>query len=493
MRGGVHRANGSAPSYLWIPPGSDFTAADEAADLARDLGDQVGEPEIAALRVLLAEDGRGKRATLESALIAGRQNIKTWAGQRGSVLYRGWVQDLDRIVWTAQLFKTAQDTLQELEDLIDAHTWLGSKVLHIRRNNNDPGIDLRNGCRIDFLARSPRNARGLAADEIVDDEGLFMTPGIIGAVMPTLSSKPDPHISHLSSPGIPASEVLRNIRKRGRALNDPYLAYAEWTSPRGQCAAVDCDHQPGTPGCLLDREEYWYLANPALGRRITIEYVRGERRALPIGEFMRERMGWWEDPPSAEQARLFPKAEWDALCDPTSRIAKGSALAIGVDTDWNRSTTWIAVAGHRADGIRHVEVLPPFNSGGRAFLAAKAKAQTRMPKAIGLQSTAGAPVSSQVEHFDAEFGDVCHKLTGTDIARAHGDFVDALAGTSPESFRHIGQKPLTDAVGAAHARAIGEAAVIDRAQSSNGAAVVAAQIALYLLDTVEESAPPEIW
>lgn len=480
----VPRPSGSLPSYFWIPEGARFEAADEAADLARALGDQVDEPEIAALRILLAEDARGKRIALESGLFCGRQNVKTWAGQR-MVLYRGWVHSLKRIVWTAHLYKTTQDTFNELISLIESHSFLEQQVLKISRGNGEEGIQLRNGCQIDFVARSQKSARGWAADEVVGDEALFLTPLMFGAVFPTLSSRPDPHFTHLSSPGVPSSEVIRGVRDRGRAGGDPSLAYGEWTSSRETCKDPMCSHKPGTAGCQLDDLEKVRAANPAHPRRISLDYIQGERRAMPVGEYMRERMGWWEDPPTSEESSLFPMEQWAERLSPDSTVADDAPIAYMVDTSWDRQTSWISVAGLNAQGIPHVEIVKTGYGQDWVVPWLQPRVDERRPVAIGLQG-GNAPVSTLADKLEKQFGDLVHVMTGIDCARACGRFFDAV---EKGPLAHIGQEQLEDAMTQAVARPMGEGWVLDRKLSPVDVSnLFATAGALYLLLTTD---PPK--
>lgn len=480
MSSAVLPRSGALPTYLWIPEGARFDAADEAADLARALGDQVDEPEEAALRVLLGEDARGRRIALESGLFCGRQNVKTWAGQR-MVIYRGWVHNLKRIVWTAHLYKTTQDTFSELLNLIEAHEWLEQQVLGVSRGNGEEGISLRNGCRIDFVARSQKSARGWAADEVVADEGLYLTPAMIGAVFPTLSSRPDPHFTHLSSPGLPSSEVIRSVRDRGRAGGDRSLSYGEWTSERGRCEPTDCSHKPDTPGCQLDDLDKVRQANPAHPRRISLDYIRSERRALPVAEYMRERLGWWEDPPTLEESSVIPAEAWAACLD-DSYAPDGAHVAFAVDLSWDRSTAWIMVATQRTDGRTHIEYVTSGFGTDWIVEDLRARVQRRRPVAVGLQAS-GAPVSSLVEPLRQEFGELVKPLPVQDLARACGAFHDAVL---QGRMTHLGDPRLTEPAKLAAIRPMSESWVWDRKASPiDVAPLVAATEALYLLQTKE--------
>lgn len=485
MRNDSPPPSGALPTHFWIPDGARFDAADEAADLARALGDQVDEPEIAALRVLLAEDGKGRRIALESGLFCGRQNVKTWAGQR-MVLYRAWIHNLKRIVWTAHLYKTTQDTFFELLALIESHSWLEQQVLKVSRGNGEEGIHLRNGCQIDFVARSQKSARGWAADEVVGDEGLYLTPAMIGAVFPTLSSRPDPHFTHLSSPGLPTSEVIRRVRDRGRAGGDPSLSYAEWTSERSDCVSSVCRHEPGTPGCQLDDLDKVRQANPAHPRRIGLDYILSERRAMPVAEYMRERLGWWEEPPEATEGENFPLESWAERLDASSELPEGTPLAFAIDTSWDRKTTWISLAGEKSDGKIHPEVVVG-GPGTDWVVPWFTERRKKYPiAAIGLQAN-GAPVSSLFEQLRDEMGDLVKGLSVQELGRACGSFYDLITSGS---LVHTGQEQLDDAVRLAAIRPIGDAWVIDRKASPvDVAPLVSAIEAAYLIQTTTYTPP----
>jgi hypothetical protein len=119
------------------------------------------------------------------------------------------------------------------------------------------------------------------------------------------------------------------------------------------CEAGDqCTHALTANGCGCDDPKNWGRANPQMGRRISVEYIAAERRALPPAEFGRERMGWWDDPD--EDAHPFPVDEWNRRVDTASPRPTGPALAVAVTRD--RSMAAVGVAG-RVDELSHVDVL----------------------------------------------------------------------------------------------------------------------------------------
>lgn len=466
-------------THLWVPEHSSSTAGLEVADLALSLGFQVEAPERATLDVLMAERDGNRWAGLESAVICGRQNLKTWALEM-TVLYDAFLRDVKRVVWTSHRFKTTQQAFGDIVSLVETHDWLARRVKKIRTANGEEGFELVSGTRIDFLARTSGGGRGLTGDTVVLDEALFLSPVMMGALLPTLSSRPNPHVRYGSSPGLRESEVLRSVRDRGRAGGDPSLTYIEFTSERETCQDPVCRHRPDSEGCQLDNEAKWAQANPALGRRISVDYVRSERRALPPAEFMRERLGWWEDPPTEGADEVIPTEAWAERLDIDSVLPEGADLALAVDTSWDRQTSWIAAAGYRADGVPHVEIVATHYGAEWIGGWLRERRDRLDPVAVGLQGT-GAPVSSIYEPLREEFGDLIVSITGADLGRACGAIYDA-AVNGP--LAHIGQTQLDDAVRAAVIRAAGDSWLWDRKNSPiDIAPLVAATEALYLLQT----------
>ena len=96
------------------------------------------------------------------------------------------------------------------------------------------------------------------------------------------------------------------------------LAYMEFCAPENICADSNCSHAIDAEGCALDDIEYVRMANPALGRRISIQYIRDERQALAATprEYARERLGWWDEPDASDQPHIQMET-WLELTDPT--------------------------------------------------------------------------------------------------------------------------------------------------------------------------------
>lgn len=469
------------PAFLWTPDHVTSSAGREAADLARSVGQVPDGEEELALEALLSERADGRWASLEAAVICGRQNLKTWSLQM-SVLYDLFIRDVGLVVWTAHRFRTTQEAFRDMHTLIDSFDHLRKRVKKVRTANGEEGIELLSGARLDFLARTSGGGRGLSGDTVVLDEALYLTPTMMGALLPTLSARPDPHVRYGSSAGLRESEVLRGIRDRGRAGGDPSLVYVEWATQPGGCARPECDHKLGTVDCQLDDVESWYAANPALGKRISVEYLAAERRALPPKEFARERLGWWEDPPALGDASIIPADAWAERCDPASQIVLGERLAFAVDVSWDRSVASIAVCGTRPDSRPHVEIVS--SHGGTDWVVPwlSQRLEQYGPVSVAFQAS-GAPVSSLLEELTSTLGDVAMPVAGPDLGRSCGAFFDAATSGA---LIHMGQQPLDDAVALAVVRPLGDAWAWDRRKSPvDTAPLVAATLAYYAWAGVE--------
>lgn len=473
------------PAYLWVPPSATKSAGAEAADLAEMVGLVPDAEQRLVLDAMLAEQSSGKWAALEAAVICGRQNLKT-AVLIMSVLHDLFLRETRLIVWTAHRFKTTQEAFRDIHALVDGSDYLRRRVKRVRFASGEQGIELLDGSRLEFLARTGGGGRGLSGDVVVLDEALYLTAGMMGALLPTLSAKPDPQVRYASSAGFLESDVLRSIRDRGRQGGDDSLVYVEWAAERGGCARQVCDHKVGTRGCALDDESLWAVANPAIGRRISLDYLRAERRALPPAEFARERLGWWDDPPVDGTRSVIPVEDWEARADADSTIDLDQRLAFGIDVSWDRSQAWIAVCGTRADGLPHVEVIPPPRGGTEWVLPwlAERIGSTYHPVALAFQSN-GAPVSSLLDDLQAEFGDVVRPITGPELGRSCGVFFDAA---TQGQMVHIDQHPLTDAVMHAAVRPLGDSWVWDRRKSEVDIAPLCAATAALWAWSVDE--PP---
>ncbi|GAC1318188.1 MAG: hypothetical protein NVSMB16_14510 [Acidimicrobiales bacterium] len=387
-----------------------------------------------------AFDANGKPAAFEVAAICCRQNLKTGFLKQAAL---GWlfVTEQRLIVWSAHEFGTAQEAFRDMEQLISGTPALAREVKKIHRGNGDEAIELTNGCRLMFKARTKGGGRGLTGDKVILDEAFALQPAHMGALLPTLSARPDPQVAYGSSAGLASSDVLRGLRDRGRAGSSSRLAYVEWAAPEG-CAVISCDHSLGSEGCALDDEDRWLAANPQLGKRISYEHVRSERQAMPPEEFARERLGWWDEP-SGEM--VIPAAAWDACLDESSRVPAPVSFALDVAPD--RSWASIAVAGLNEQGVPHVEVT---STQGGQVMDHRPGTEWVVPRLVELMARWPRATVTLIDRTLVpallEHRIEVDEIKSTDVAAACGLFYDLATTTR---LRHVGQAQLSDALAAA--------------------------------------------
>jgi hypothetical protein len=401
-----------------------------------------------ALDHLFAMKPDGRVAAMEFALICSRQNMKTGLFKQAAL---GWlfVTEERLIIWSAHEFSTAQEAFRDMTTLIESCPMLDRRVKQIHRGNGDEAIELLNGARLKFKARTKGGGRGLSGGKVVLDEAYALKPEHMGALLPLLSAQPDPQVVYGSSAGQLESEVLRSVRDRGRSGGDPSLAYLEWCDDLpGECAERSCDHSIGSTGCRLDDPRRWARANPAMGRRISVDYIANERRALPPAEFARERLGWWDDPIAL--LSVFPLGAWEGSLDADSAVA--GPVSFGLEVAQDRSWACLAASGNRPDGLLHVQVAE--NHPGTDWIVPKL-AELRVNE---VALSPNSPAGSLIE--DLEKADIAVVKVGTtDYAQACGRFYDLVV---QDSIRHVGHRELDTAVRAATKRTSGDAYVFDR-------------------------------
>lgn len=474
-----------APAHLWIPPrvGS---YGDDACDLAELAGRTLDPEQRLAVDAMLSYGPGGRWAALEGAVIQPRQNGKTGGVLLPVVLFDLFLlPERDRIVWTAHLFRTARDAFADVVRVIDGCAELRKRVKKIVYANGEEAVELHNGSRLEFLARSKGGGRGLAGKRLVMDEALFLASEPMGALIPTLSARPNPQIVYGSSAAVETSDHLRNLRDRGRGGDDPSLVWVEWCAP-GSWDAPPCTsgtlclHTVGSAGCALDDESLWPLSNPALGKRrangsgMTVDYLRAERRALPWQEFGRERFGW-HDAPGDELAPITVP-DWDALASPSQQRPAGvPSFFLDCSPGLLSASIGAAVA---VNGRPHLE-LADYQGGADWLVARAVQLRDRYPAARFAILGTGAVSALLPDLTDA--GITVEQVTGQDLGRACAH-LQQLVNT--RGMTHSGDPLFTSALAGAVKRDIGDDLWSwSRRKSTDISPLVAATGAAWLLET----------
>lgn len=421
------------------------SAADDAVELAASVGLYLDPWQEHVLRGSLGEKQDGKWSAFEVALMVPRQNGK------GSVLEARELAGLFLfgemvIIHSAHEFRTAIEGFKRVESLI-RHSYLVEDVKGfkgdplgqmsgIKTGNGAEGIELKSGQTLRFMARTTGSGRGFTGDCIILDEAYALKPGQVDAMLPTMAARSvtgSPQIWYTSSAGMPESEVLEGLRERGMSGDAGALYYAEWSVDE-KAEGFD----PADP-------EQWAIANPALGIRISEEYISSEYRSMGAEGFARERLGIWAQ---VGGQSVFPAGSWDACKDANSEA--GDVLALSIDVPPDRSSATIGLAAFREDGRFHAEVIDRRPGLDWVAPALETLAGKLKPVAIALDGGGAAAVLIP-ELREHRIRTV--QATARQYGQACGAFFDlAMQG----ALVHIGQAELDAAVEASRRAPMGE-------------------------------------
>lgn len=321
----------------------------ESVEFVADLAGLVLDPwQVIALEHLTYTRADGRWCALESMIEAPRQNGKT-AGLEAFLLTGLAVWELPLMLFSAHEFRTASETFVRMLAAIESTPSIDRMVARVRHAKGEEGVEMKSGARLRFVARATHSGRGLSADVVVLDEALRLTPQQMAAVLPTMSARSvtgNPQVVYASSSGDGDSDVLAAIRKRIVAADPGPLSGAIWCArPWDDLPAAERDRY-GSRGAYFDDAEVWAQANPALGRRISVEFVRAERSAMTEDAFGRERLGIWDDEPTST---VFRPGQWEACAGELD--TSGERVVLAVETTLDRSSSSIvAVSGTGTPG-----------------------------------------------------------------------------------------------------------------------------------------------
>lgn len=316
---------GSQEPRIRIEPERVDTDGGDAAELMAAYGSKLDPWQRLVLDCWLGKNAAGDYTMTTGGLAVPRQNGKNVI-LRGREFF-GMVVCGEKILHTAHQVVTAKKHFRELAGMFTdkRHPEITDLVANIRYTNGEEAIELKAGGSIEFMTRSRQRARGFdGLSVIVLDEAQELTDEQLEAIMATqAASKTGTRQMILTGtppyPGCPGTVFRRN---RETCMTEPLPgdAWHEW-SVEGE--SVDQIN--------MDDRTLWYMANPALGYRLTEDFTATERGKMAADGFARERLGWWS--PVLTQAVVYAiqAAEWDACRShkpkPEGRTAYGVKFA----------------------------------------------------------------------------------------------------------------------------------------------------------------------
>jgi hypothetical protein len=278
--------------------------------------------------------------------------------------------------------------------------------------------------------------------------------------------------------------AFARVRERALAGTDERLAYFEWSLPADTPDLLEA-------GVASDVRS-WARTNPALGVRISPDYVEAEQRELDPRTFAVERLGVGDWPPTdGSGSQVIPLQKWDALTDDPAadgaRMLDPVCLAFDVTPD--RSMSAIAVVGRRDDGLFQVELTD--HHAGTRWLPERLHELWERHDAVAAVCDATGPAGSLLYQCE-ELGVPVETVSAPEHAKACGRLFDMV---EEKQLRHLGAPQLRDAVRGATARPLGDAWAWSRKSSSvDISPLVAATLALWAAETqLGDTTAPVIW
>lgn len=459
------------PRLLSVPP---YTASDgeDVVRLAAAAGLDLDPWQQFVLREALGRRD-GKWAAFEVCAIVARQNGKGAILEALELAALFLFERVRLILHSAHEFKTCAEHFRRVLGLIQSSPDFEREVSRVRTQTGAEAIELKDGTRLRFVARSSGSGRGFSGDLIVLDEAQKLGDEAMAALLPTLSARPDPQVWYTATAGNESSVQLGRVRARGLADGDPSLAFFEWSAEDGD--------DPADP-------QVWAKANPGLGIRITPGYVARERAALAPEKFAAERLTIGRYPLDAADAwRVIPREVWLEAQDTRSEPLAPVAFAAAVSGD--RSHAAIGVAGRRADGLLHIEVAD--YKPGTAWVVPRLEELAAKHGPCAVVIDASGHEGSFVTPLETAGTEVLSPAA-RQVAQAFGQFYEAAVDSA--ELRHRGDESLAAALGGADTRELAEGRTWHRrASSADISPLVAVTLALWGFGERGPSADVGVW
>jgi hypothetical protein len=453
------------PRVFCRPSESVGSAGREAVDLARMAGLHLDPWQEFVLEHSLAEKANGLWAAFTVGLEVPRQNGKDGILEARS-LAGLFLLGEQLIIHSAHQFDTSLEAFRRLLFLVEENPEFMKRVKPkgVKKSHGEEGIELRSGQRIRYRTRTSGGGRGFSGDCVFLNEAMILSTASQGALLPTLSARPNPQVWYVGSAVDQAvhehGEVFARVRSQAmEAEEQDGIAYFGW-SPAFD-SPDEVTHEAASD------PKVWAQSNPALGIRIAPEHIALELQSMDPRTFAVERLGVGDWPDlTLNQGRVIQIGAWDALTDLESSIDWTLRFAFDVSPD--RSRAAIAAVGRREDDLVHVEVVD--HRKGTGWVAPRlAQLVEENDVAAPVRCDAAGPASSLVTAIEELEVDV-DAVTAREHADACGQLYDLVYPQGVDGgeglLRHLGTPELRAAIRGAEKRPLGEAWAWARSKST---------------------------
>lgn len=305
-----------------------------------------------------------------AVIIAARQNGKTLSAADLRIMSGLFVFG-EKIVYSAQRWKTAESIYNRINRLIKSRPSLDARV--IRRTcsqgqasfeiqlDPEPGEDVGKISSCEFITRSIDSGRGLdEIDLIIYDEAYNLKDAETAALSPTQMASRNPQTIYLSSAVNQEmhanGHVLARLRDRALAAiksgaGAGGLYFAEYMAPLPPEDCTDAQRR-----AIREDPETWRLANPSYGVIQTEAKVRKLLAEMSPKAFEVEILGWGDWPVVGDTVRPIDADTWAGRHDPEPVYLNPYPASISVDRCPLTKRWSVAGAQFVASGNVHVEV-----------------------------------------------------------------------------------------------------------------------------------------
>lgn len=295
---------GSQEPRIRVEPDRAATDGQYAALLMDEYGNKLDPWQETIIDCWLGRDDAGMLTVTSAGLSVPRQNGKNVCLEARE--FYGLTILGEKILHTAHQVRTSKKAFRRLAAMFEdkRHPEVMEMVKQIRRTNGEECIELYNGGSIEYSSRSRQSARGIEGISlVVFDEAQELTDDQVESIIATLaaSATGTRQIIYTGTPPYPScpGEVFRRIRKA--IIEDPgnHDAWHEWSVAADSIDEIN-----------IEDKSLWYMANPALGTRLTEKYTEEELKTETRAGFARERLGWWMPIITIDKAKAIDEEAW---------------------------------------------------------------------------------------------------------------------------------------------------------------------------------------
>lgn len=434
--------DGPAAPRVRVAPDARANAWEDIADLSASLGMPLYEWQEQAFEAAMGERSDGRWAAKFVGISAPRQNGKSQlivARALAGVLLFGEKM----VIISAHETDTARQVWKRLVDVVESNPTLEARVSGRMDAINREFLSFGKGKdrqEIRLKARRASGSRGFSADCLLLDEAQILGKQSWGSIVPTMSARKNPQLWLFGTPPTDGDDpfAFARVRESSLARRSRHV-WLEWSAD---------------PDDDFDDVETWAKANPAFGDLITAEGCADDRAAMDDQQFALERLGMWQ--PKLSQS-IIPAQSWaDRASDsiPTARFALG--VEVGRDLSWAS----VSLAGQRADGDWHIELVEDQHTKGRGveWLVPVLTNLVEKNEFRSVVVDVAGPVSALLEQRGQRwmFAGTRLEVQPVKVAELGAGCSRLLDGIVTGWLSHIGQPQLTAAAMAAGKRALGD-------------------------------------